>query len=214
MGVGYYLHAVQMINDEYINQSNRLIFNVALPLLLIYEVGKADFMALIFISSLAPFLPSQLYLSSVIFLPDGISILLRNRGIYAGSFGKPAIVGLSVVMSAYGREGLARAGMLMGFIVPVLNFTPSWHCCIRTASRRNEIFVLDSANLPESADCCVLYRDFVESVSNSISCGCGCLAGPHQPSDSASGAHRNWAGFPLAAFKPIGYTSAWLRSSS
>src|SRR5690554_2790538 len=45
MGVGYYLHAVQMINDEYINQSNRLIFNVALPLLLIYEVGKADFYA-------------------------------------------------------------------------------------------------------------------------------------------------------------------------
>ena len=74
MGVGYYLHAVQMINDEYINQSNRLIFNVALPLLLIYEVGKADFYAsTIFISSLAPFLPSLVFIFSYLLPMESVS---------------------------------------------------------------------------------------------------------------------------------------------
>ena len=43
MGVGYYLHAVQMINDD-ISINQPVDFNVVLPLLR-FMSGKADFYA-------------------------------------------------------------------------------------------------------------------------------------------------------------------------
>jgi len=124
IGLGTLLRRWQMIDQPFIHQTNRLVFFVALPLLLFYKIGSADFLASF---------NGRLVLCSM------LGLLVAFAGAYAwgllrgyppailGSFcqgafrGNLAYVGLAMVFNAYGEEGLTRAGLLMGFLVPLLN---------------------------------------------------------------------------------------------
>jgi len=125
IGLGYGLKRLRLIDNDFLFQTNRLVYYVCLPLLLFYKIGSADFFA----NFNAP-----LVIGSALAIAAGFSIsyvyaALRRyppqaRGTFCqGSFrGNLAYVGLAIVFYAYGGEGLTRAGILMGFLVPVLNF--------------------------------------------------------------------------------------------
>ncbi|WP_305041054.1 AEC family transporter [Geoalkalibacter sp.] len=125
IALGYGLRRAALIDHQFLFQTNRLVYFVALPLLLFYEIGRADFVAnfnpaLVAGSSLAialGFVLSYGY-AAVRGYPPAV------RGAFSqGAFrGNLAYVGLAIVFNAYGSEGLTRAGILMGFLVPVLNF--------------------------------------------------------------------------------------------
>ncbi len=114
-----------MIDSTFLKQTNRLVYYVCLPLLLFYKIGTADFFAnfngrLVIASILTvaiTFLASYLY-SVVRGYPD------KARGVFSqGAFrGNIAYMGLAIALNAYGESGLTRAGILMGFLVPFLNF--------------------------------------------------------------------------------------------
>ena len=124
MGLGYLLRRVRLLDSSFFHQANRLVYFVCLPALLFYKIGSADFKSnfngtMVLGASAAlviGFLLSYLY-----------AALRRYRASDLGTFsqgafrGNLAYIGLPIVLSAYGETAFARAGMLMGCLVPVLN---------------------------------------------------------------------------------------------
>jgi predicted permease len=125
IGLGFVLKRLNLIDDHFLFQTNRLVYYVALPLLLFYKIGTADFFAN-FNGSLV--LGSSLVIALGFALSYGYAALRgyapATRGAFSqGAFrGNLAYIGLAIVFNAYGEDGLTRAGILMGFLVPVLNF--------------------------------------------------------------------------------------------
>jgi predicted permease len=124
IALGALLRRIGLIDAGFLRQTNRLVYYVCLPLLLFYEIGRADFLAsfngrLVIGSILAvtvTFLVSYLYTAVRHYPPAA-------RGVFSqGAFrGNIAYVGLAIVYNALGPAGLTRAGILMGFLVPFLN---------------------------------------------------------------------------------------------
>ncbi len=125
IGLGWIIRRIGLVDDIFFQQTNKLVFYVCLPLLLIYKIGTADFSAsfnirLILATTGATgccFLLAYLYGMHRGYPPPVLGAFCQ------GSFrGNLAYIGLALVYNAYGNPGLARAGILLGFLVPVLNF--------------------------------------------------------------------------------------------
>jgi len=124
IGLGALLKRFNLCDDSFLQQTNRLVYVVFLPLLLFYKIGTADFTShfnapLVIGSALAiagGYTISWLYTGKQHYPP-------AIRGSYCqGSFrGNLAYIGLAICLNAYGDDGLTKAGILMGFLVPVLN---------------------------------------------------------------------------------------------
>ena len=125
IAMGWAIRRIGLVDDVFFEQSNRLVFYVCLPLLLFHKIGTADFSA-----------SFNIRLILAVAGATGCCFLLawllgKRRGYSApvlgafcqGSFrGNLAYIGLALIYNAYGDPGLARAGILLGFMVPVLNF--------------------------------------------------------------------------------------------
>lgn len=125
IGLGYALKRTGLIDSAFLFQTNRLVYYICLPLLLFHKIGTADFSS----NFNGPLLwGSALAIALAFLLSYGYALLRRYPPAIAGAFsqgafrGNLAYVGLAIVFNAYGNEGLTRAGILMGFLVPVLNF--------------------------------------------------------------------------------------------
>ncbi len=124
IALGTLIKHLKLLDDTFLQQTNRLVYVIFLPLLLFYKIGNADFSR--------SFNPS-LVLGSALVIAAGFAISwiytgkrqypAAIRGSFCqGSFrGNLAYIGLAICLNAYGDEGLTKAGILMGFIVPVLN---------------------------------------------------------------------------------------------
>ncbi|WP_321372264.1 AEC family transporter [uncultured Desulfuromusa sp.] len=124
IGLGTLLKKFRLFDETFLQQTNRLVYVVFLPLLLFYKIGKADF---------SSFFNAPLVIGSslVIALGFTLSYLYSGNRRYSaaiqgsfsqGSFrGNLAYIGLAICLNAYGEVGLTKAGILMGFLVPVLN---------------------------------------------------------------------------------------------
>jgi predicted permease len=124
IALGYLLRRVGLIDAAFLFQANRLIYYVALPLLLFYTIGTADFSshfngALVLGCGSAfgiTFALSYAYASLRGYKPAVKGAF--SQGAFRGNI---AYVGLAIIFNAYGEMGLTRAGILMGFLVPLLN---------------------------------------------------------------------------------------------
>lgn len=124
IGLGTLLKKLRLFDEVFLQQTNRLVYVVFLPLLLFYKIGKADF---------SSFFNAPLVIGSCLVIALGFSlsyIYSGKRGYSAavqGSFsqgafrGNLAYIGLAICLNAYGEVGLTKAGILMGFLVPILN---------------------------------------------------------------------------------------------
>ncbi len=125
IGMGYTIRKVGLVDGRFFSQVNQLVYYVCLPLLLVYKIATADF-------STSFNFNLVLATSTAVACCFGISYLYGKwRGFppavhgsfCQGSFrGNLAYIGLAIVFNAYGDAGLTRAGILIGFLVPVLNF--------------------------------------------------------------------------------------------
>ncbi len=125
IGLGYGVRRAGLVDDNFFLQANRLIYYVCLPVLLFYKIGSADFYTSFNIKLVAAtaggvgccFLISYLYGGWRRYPAPVLGAFCQ------GSFrGNLAYIGLAIVYNAYGDAGLTRAGILLGFLVPVLNF--------------------------------------------------------------------------------------------
>jgi predicted permease len=124
IGLGTLLKQLQLFNEAFVQQTNRLVYVVFLPLLLFYKIGQADF---------SSFFNAPLVIGSSLVIVIGFTLTYFYTGkrhypaAVRGSFcqgafrGNLAYIGLAICLNAYGEVGLTKAGILMGFLVPVLN---------------------------------------------------------------------------------------------
>jgi len=124
IGLGTLLKQFKLVDDSFLNLTNRLVYIVFLPLLLFYKIGTADF---------SHFFNGYLVIGSSLVIVLGFLVSYYYSGwqhyspSVRGSFcqgafrGNLAYIGLAICLNAYGEEGLTKAGILMGFLVPVLN---------------------------------------------------------------------------------------------
>lgn len=125
IALGWVLLRLKLIDQEFLRQTNRLVYYVCLPLLLFYKIATADFSSN-FNAALVS--GSALAIVAGFFIAYAFSLLRGYPPAVTGAFtqgafrGNIAYVGLAIVLNAYGEEGLTKASMLMGFIVPVLNW--------------------------------------------------------------------------------------------
>lgn len=123
--LGSFIRHIGLIDQSFITQTNRLVFFICLPALLFHKIGKAEFSQHFNPSLIA----GMLVCTIAIFLGAYLLAWLARfpasaKGVFAqGAFrGNLAYMGLPLVYYAYGEEGLTTAGILMGFLVPALNF--------------------------------------------------------------------------------------------
>ena len=124
IGLGTLLKQLQLFDEAFVQQTNRLVYVVFLPLLLFYKIGTADF---------SSFFNAPLVIGSSLVIVIGFALTYFYTGkrqypaAIRGSFcqgafrGNLAYIGLAICLNAYGEVGLTKAGILMGFLVPVLN---------------------------------------------------------------------------------------------
>lgn len=125
IGLGTLLRRIGLIDANFLHHTNRLVYYVCLPLLLFYKIGTADFSANFNGGLVAASVGA---VAAVFLLSFGYASIRKYpadiRGVFSqGSFrGNIAYVGLAIALNAYGDAGLTKAGILMGFLVPFLNF--------------------------------------------------------------------------------------------
>lgn len=124
MALGVLLRRRGIIGQEFLWQTNRLLYLVLLPLLLFYKIGTANFEAsfnLALTLGMLAALSLGAMLSYAMAAWSGYPPEDRgsfSQGAFRGNF---AYVGLPIVLSAYGEVGFTRAGILMGCLVPFIN---------------------------------------------------------------------------------------------
>ena len=124
IGLGFGIRRAGLVDDSFFEQTNRLVFYICLPLLLFYKIGTADFSssfkpALVLTTSCAVgccFVLAWFYGRWQKYPPPVQGAFCQ--GAFRGNL---AYIGLAIVFNAYGDAGLTRAGVLLGFLVPVLN---------------------------------------------------------------------------------------------
>lgn len=125
IALGWVLLRFKLIDNDFLRQTNRLVYYVCLPLLLFYKIATADFSsnfnaALVGASALA--IAAGFLIAYAFAALRGYSPAVTGAFTQGSFRGNIAYVGLAIVLNAYGEAGLTRASMLMGFLVPVLNW--------------------------------------------------------------------------------------------
>ncbi len=125
IGLGFSLRGTGLVGGDFLAQLNRLLYFVALPIMFFHKISQADFSV-----SFNPQLLLGVY--AIIVLVCGAAYLytgLRSypapvRGAFSqASFrGNLVYVALPIIYNAYGEAGFAVAGILIGFMTPLVNF--------------------------------------------------------------------------------------------
>ena len=114
----------RFIGEGFIDTANALVYYLLLPALLFYKIGTSNFRE----SFNAPLVlggyaatVATFFLATLI--SRRIGITPAEQGVFVqGSFrANLAYVGLPIVFSVVGDAGLRKAGILLGFMVPLLN---------------------------------------------------------------------------------------------
>lgn len=121
--MGIYLKRINFINEDFIDVSSKIVFNIALPLLLFFTIVKIPL-------SEVNNLPLILYglgatLCVFIILEWWAKRLqpTADRGVFVqGAFrGNLGFIGLAYCVNAYGEAGLIAASLYVGFVTTLYN---------------------------------------------------------------------------------------------
>ncbi len=124
IGLGFSLKGTGLVSEEFLVHLNRLVYFVALPLMFFHKIAQAEFSASFNPLLLAGVFVIIIVLCAASYLFTGI----RNypapvRGAFSqASFrGNLVYVALPIIYNAYGEAGFAVAGILIGFMTPLVN---------------------------------------------------------------------------------------------
>lgn len=122
--LGIILKRVNILDDGFIRKSSKLVFTIALPVLIFRTISRASFgdiydsrvviltVAIITTGSFILFIISNLLIKS----PSKLGAFVQ-----ASFRGNTAIVGLAIIYNLYGDKGVAAAALPMVFIFPMYN---------------------------------------------------------------------------------------------
>jgi predicted permease len=124
VATGAILRRYRFLNEGFIEAANALVFYLLLPALLFHEVSATQFRDAFSGPLVIGGYAATLSTFAIAWALSGaLGIGPAERGSFVqGSFrANLAYVGLPIVFSAVGQAGLRKAGIFLGFIVPLLN---------------------------------------------------------------------------------------------
>jgi predicted permease len=124
VAVGAVLRRYRFLDERFIDAANALVYYLLLPALLFHEIGSTEFResfsgSLViggYAATLATFLLAWALSGAL-----GVGPAERGSFVQGSVRANLAYVGLPVVFNAVGQAGLRKAGIFLGFIVPLLN---------------------------------------------------------------------------------------------
>lgn len=121
--LGQILKTRGLTNDAFLKTSDRLIYFFFFPVMLFWKIGGASFAEgidwLFVVAGVAPFV--------TMFLLSTVAIYLCKVSPYqAGTFSQSCYrfntyIGVAVVLNSLGTEGIKYFGLLIGFVIPLVN---------------------------------------------------------------------------------------------
>ena len=121
--LGQMLKVKGLTNDDFLRTADRLIYFLCFPVMLFWKIGGASFDGgidwLFVVAGVAPFLTMFLLSTLVIYV-------CKVRSFQAGSFSQSCYrfntyIGVAVVLNSLGTEGIKYFGLLIGFVIPLVN---------------------------------------------------------------------------------------------
>jgi len=124
IAIGAAARRFRFIGEPFIDTANRLVYYLLLPALLFYKIGTSNFREAFnaplviggYVATLTTFLIAMLFSRQMDITPGE-----RGSFVQGAVRANLAYVGLPVVFSAIGDIGLLKAGILLGFMVPLIN---------------------------------------------------------------------------------------------
>lgn len=121
---GYFLKRIKLFNDNFVSTANKFVFNVALPVLLFFNVynikdlGEIEWSTVIFAVTVILLLFAAGLIYCVCFIKDN-----KQKGVVWQSFFRSnfAIIGLPLSEAIGGTQGIATASILSAFSIPLFN---------------------------------------------------------------------------------------------
>lgn len=120
---GYLLKRFGMTNDAFLNTADRMIYFILFPLLLFWKIGTAPKV----LSMNFDYCLAALSAVTVLFVLSVLHIKIFRVGSFqAGTFSQSCYrfntyVGMAVVLTAFGEQGVRLFGILIGVVIPVVN---------------------------------------------------------------------------------------------
>ncbi len=120
---GSLLKRLGLTNDVFLQTSDKLIYFIFFPVLLFWKIGSA---------SIDLFSDSGLYTSAILailivyIMSTAFIVIFKVSDFKVGSFSQScyrfnSYIGVAIVLSALGEEGIQHLGILMGLIIPIIN---------------------------------------------------------------------------------------------
>lgn len=124
IAIGAGARRFRFIGQEFIDTANALVYYLLLPALLFYKIGTSNFREAFnaplvaggYAATVATFL-----LATLLSRRLGVPPAAQGAFVQGAFRANLAYVGLPIVFSAVGDAGLRKAGILLGFMVPLLN---------------------------------------------------------------------------------------------
>lgn len=122
--LGVVLKHCKITNHAFLAISDRLIYYLFFPALLFWKIGGAD--QTYQPESLRFYASALVAVAIVYILSTGCIVLFRVAPFQAGTFSQSCYrfntyIGMAVILSAWGEEGVAQFGVLIGTAIPLIN---------------------------------------------------------------------------------------------
>jgi len=124
VAIGVFLKFKKMINDEFVSISSKVVFNVALPILIFMKVSQVDYSVnfdwyqILFLCSATIVVFVLTWVLGNYFIKDGKKLGSFVQGAMRSNI---AIVGFAIIFNMSGDEGLAHGAILLSFVMPLYN---------------------------------------------------------------------------------------------
>lgn len=124
LSCGYILRAREIINQEFVDQSSKLVFTVALPLLIFLNVAQADLTQLLSPGKLI-YIAAATAGAGAFYFFIALKFIQKpeDQGVFAQSSFRSnfAIIGLAIIQNMFGDTGLAMGSLVLMITIPLYN---------------------------------------------------------------------------------------------
>lgn len=148
IALGVILKRFKFTNDAFLRTSDKLIYFIFFPMMLFWKIGGASTAAIDW-----KFCTATICAVLVVYIFSTAFINLKVAPFQAGSFSQSCYrfntyIGMAIVMNALGEEGVRRFGVMIGFIIPLINLlavsTLIWFSAGQFTRRQRVWFTLNA----------------------------------------------------------------------
>lgn len=122
--LGYFIKRIQLVNEAFFAGGNKLVFYIGLPVVLFNNIYNTDiehlfnmrFAAFAMSAAIGAFI--AVWVIAAFFIKDKTILGAFVQGSFRGNF---AFLGMPLLFNLAGDEGLARAALIITFVIPLYN---------------------------------------------------------------------------------------------